>query len=236
MSRKLTHEEQVAAVAKINPNVEALEEIKGDKVKTLFRCKICGHKWPVAPNSLKKGKGCPECGRLRRLQHLQNRKLTQEEQVKAIYKINPYIEILGRIVNDKTKVAYICKMCGHEWGATPQKLKQGHGCPECAKYGFRNHLEGCLYLLVDDLELPTCIKIGVSNDFNRRLDELTQHTPFPIHVLKVFTFEAGCATSQLERFVHTVFTDRNCHFEGFDGCTEWFWYAHEIVDFLEENC
>lgn len=303
MSKKLTHKEQVAAIAKINPNVEALEEIKGDKVKTLFRCKICGHEWLTSPNNLKKGKGCPECDKLKRIQRLQSRKLTHEEQVIAINKVNPDVIVLGKIVGDKTSVKCMCKICSHVWSPTPQKLKQGYGCPECAKVkiadklrktheeqvsaineinpdievlgeivgdkipvlcrckvcdhkwsptpntlkagkgcpecaeqGFRNSLKSCVYLLVDDLELPTCIKIGVSNDFNRRLDELTHRTPFPVHVLKVFTFEEGCATRQLEQFAHTVFSDRNCHFEGFDGCTEWFWYSHEIVDFLEDNC
>ena len=118
----------------------------------------------------------------------------------------------------------------------PFKHLSGQGCSKCSQRGFKNDKEGCLYLLVDDLELPTCIKIGVSNDFGRRFDELTHHTPFPVHVLKVFTFEAGCATFELEQLAHTVFADRNCHFEGFDGCTEWFWYSHEIVNFLEENC
>ena len=69
-----------------------------------------------------------------------------------------------------------------------------------------------------------------------RLGNIKRHTPFPAYVLKVFTFEAGCATFELEQLAHTVFADRNCHFEGFDGCTEWFWYSHEIVNFLEENC
>lgn len=45
-----------------------------------------------------------------------------------------------------------------------------------------------------------------------------------------------CATLQLEQLAHTVFADRNCHFEGFDGCTEWFWYSHEILEFIENSC
>lgn len=232
-SRKISHKEQIEAIAKINPNVKVLGEITGDKTPVPCRCLICDHEWSPTPHSLKSKQGCPRCGRLKTIQSLQ---LPPEEHVKAILGVNPDVEILGEITGDTTPTSCLCKICGHVWRPTPKNLKQGKGCPECANYGFRNHLEGCLYLLVDDLELPTCIKIGVSNDFDRRLNEIVRRTPFPVHVLKVFTFEAGCATRQLEQFAHTAFADRNCHFEGFDGCTEWFWYSHEIVDFLEENC
>ena len=232
-SRKISHKEQIEAITKINPNVKVLGEITGDKTPVPCQCLICGHKWSPTPHSLKSKQGCPECGRLKTIQSL---RLSHEEQVATIMKINPNISILGEITGDTTPVPCRCKICNHVWKPTPKNLKLGKGCSKCAKYGFRNHLEGCLYLLVDDLALPTCIKIGVSNDFDRRLKEIVSRTPFPVHVLKVFLFEAGCATSQLEQFAHTVFADRSCHFEGFDGCTEWFWYSHEIVDFLEENC
>lgn len=231
--RKLTHEEQVAIINKVNPDVVVLGRVTGDKNPVVCMCKICDHEWTPTPQKLKQGYGCPECAKIKIAMKLRK---TPEEQTSAISKINPAIEILGRIVDNTTQVLCKCTVCEHMWSPTPNTLKAGKGCPECAERGFKNGRESCLYLLVDDTELPTCIKIGVSNDFDRRLDELTHHTPFPVHVLKVFPFEAGCATSQLEQFAHTVFADRNCHFEGFDGCTEWFWYSHEIVDFLEENC
>lgn len=232
-SKTLSYEEQAVSITKANPCIEILGRIVDNKTPVLCKCKVCGCRWPIRPNDLKRGRGCPECSKLR---IAKSNTLSHEEQIEAITKINHDIEILGEITGDKVKVPCLCNICGYVWLATPNKIKRGNGCPRCANYGFKNGKESCLYLLVDDLELPTCIKIGVTNDFNRRLDELTHHTPFPVHVLKVFTFEAGCATSQLEQFAHTIFADRNCHFEGFDGCTEWFWYSHEIVDFLEENC
>lgn len=223
--------------------IEKARSIHGDKydyTKTVYKtskkdvviiCPIHGE-FPQTPNRHLAGNGCPECGNLKIAKKLA---MSHREHTETIAKINPHVEALEEITNVRKKVLFRCKVCGHVWPVRPTDLKLGKGCPECAERGFRNSLKSCVYLLVDDVELPTCIKIGVTNDFNRRLDELTHHTPFPIHVLKVFTFEAGCATSQLEQFAHTVFADRNCHFEGFDGCTEWFWYSHEIVDFLEEN-
>lgn len=231
--RKLSPEKHATAVTKVNPDVEILGEIVNNTTPVLCRCRICDHKWSPTPHNLKSKQGCPKCGRLKTIQSL---RLPQEEHVKAILKVNPSVEILEEITGDIAPVPCRCKICDHVWKPTPKNLKQGKGCPKCAKYGFRNHLKSCLYLLVDDLVLPTYIKIGVSNDFDRRLKEIVSRTPFPTYVLKVFTFEAGCATLQLEQLAHAVFADRNCHFEGFDGCTEWFWYSHEILEFIENNC
>lgn len=231
--QRFSQEEWMAAVAKGNPNIEILEEVVNSKTPALCVCKICNHKWKAIPENIRRGEGCPECDKLKRIK---NQTLTHEEQVIAIAEKNPDVEVLGKIVGSTTKVSCLCKICNYIWPVSPDNLKHGKGCPRCAESGFKNSRESCLYLLVDDLELPTCIKVGVSNNFDKRFAELTHHTPFPVHVLKVFTFEAGCATFELEQFAHTIFADRNCHFEGFDGCTEWFWYSHEIVDFLEENC
>ena len=33
--------------------------------------------------------------------------------------------------NCGTRIASICKICGHIWEATPNNLLRGHGCPSC---------------------------------------------------------------------------------------------------------
>lgn len=287
--RKLTHDEQVAAIRKMNPDVTVLGEIEGNGVKTLCRCNICDWEWEVTPAVLKSGHGCPRCSGKIKLHGeyeeevkkihptitplkpfvkcrdkvpcrcevcgniwntcpeslksgygcpvCNDTKRTQEEWVEIIAKISPTVIIREQIKNNYTPVLCECSVCHHTWKASLSNLQKGTGCSECAKYGFRQKSkESSLYLLVDDLEIPTMIKVGVTVDFKSRFGNLKRHTPFPIHVLKVFTFEAGCATLQLEQLAHTVFADRNCHFEGFDGCTEWFWYSHEILEFIENNC
>ena len=45
------------------------------------------------------------------------RKLTHDEQVAAIAKVNHDVEVLGEIVNNRTKVSCRCKVCSHEWSA-----------------------------------------------------------------------------------------------------------------------
>ena len=164
--------------------------------------------------------------------------LTQEECLERCLKSHKpgeydynKVEYKGRAV----KICIKCNSCGDYFWQLPDAHWKGCGCPACS-VGFSNKLPSVLYLVADDPEAPTVVKIGVSNKFERRLQDLRNSTPFPIYVLKVFTFEAGCATLQLEQLAHTAFADRNCHFEGFDGCTEWFWYSHEILEFIENNC
>lgn len=166
-------------------------------------------------------------------------RLTQEGFEKQVYEIWGDSLDLSQAVykNCSHKMWIRCKEHDIWFEQNYEKLvrRKQCGCPACS-VGFSNKLPSVLYLITDDPEAPTVVKIGVSNKFEKRLQDLRNSTPFPIYVLKVFTFEAGCATLQLEQLAHTVFADRNCHFEGFDGCTEWFWYSHEILEFIENSC
>lgn len=123
MGRQLSHDEQIAAIAKVNPNVEVLGKIIDVNTKVLCRCKVCNNEWMGRPAELKRGAGCPKCA---------DRRLTHEEQVAAIAKVNPNIKVLEKIVKDKTKVSCRCRVCGYKWSAAPCNLKCGRGCPKCA--------------------------------------------------------------------------------------------------------
>ncbi len=180
--------------------------------------------------------GCYKCGKRATAKKMRKSKDRFIEDATQLHgDIYDYSEV--EYVNTHTPVTIICKSCGCKFLQQPANHLCGNGCPECSTSGFRQSTkESCLYLLVDDLTIPTVIKVGVTINLQSRLYNIRRNTNFPVHVLKVFTFEQGCATIQLEKLVHKVFADRNCHFEGFDGATEWFWYSHDIVEFLEDNC
>ncbi len=57
---------------------------------------------------------------------------TPEEFAAEVARVAPAIELLGTYVNARTKVVCRCKVCGHEWEATPNHLLRGSGCPTCA--------------------------------------------------------------------------------------------------------
>ncbi|HFI7320499.1 TPA: GIY-YIG nuclease family protein [Escherichia coli] len=229
---KLSHNEHVAAITKARTNIEILGEIVHSDKKVLCRCKVCSYEWMGRPADLKRGKNCPKCGGTLKLSH--------KEQVAAIAKVNPNVEVLENIVGNHTKVLCRCKVCNHEWSPTPNGLKHGRGCPKCAKKGFLSHKYGKLYIMVDDLELPTQMKIGVSVQENERRNQILKSAHkagvrIPdLHIVR--TLEGPTENIyELESTMHKVFSNYKINFPvKFDGSNEFFYYRPEVFDKVEK--
>ena len=154
------------------------------------------------------------------------------------------MEVLGEIINTRTKVLCLCKICNHEWLTRPHDLKRGKGCPRCAKHGFHRHDIGKLYIMVDDLEIPTMMKIGVSTQENRRSKDVLHNarkagaTIPALHVAK--TWEGPTELMiRIEQMMHENYEEWNINFPAkFNGCTEFFYYTPETAeafDVIEET-
>lgn len=61
MSKRKTHEEYVAQVADINPDIEVIGTYIANNKKVLHRCKIDGTEWMADPHHILSGQGCPLC-------------------------------------------------------------------------------------------------------------------------------------------------------------------------------
>ncbi|EFC1962011.1 DUF723 domain-containing protein [Escherichia coli] len=188
-------------------------------------------------NHLYQRNGCPECYDLRRGQ---SQALTHKEHAAIIHKANPDIEILEKITNDNTKVQCRCKICGYKWSAKPNNLKSGRGCCKCAQNGFLSHEYGKLYIMVDDLEVPTLMKIGVCVKMHRRKNEVlnsARKSGAGVHTLHVVKTWSGSTQNMvdLEKSVHKAFSKYKINFPvKFDGSTEFFYYRPEVFDTVEE--
>lgn len=62
-----------------------------------------------------------------------SRKRTDEEFVAALHIVNPNIKVIGRYIDNSTKVKYMCLLCKKTWEATPGSVLSGHGCPACGQ-------------------------------------------------------------------------------------------------------
>lgn len=132
MSRKKTHDEYVAEVAIINPDIEVVGVYINNSTKILHRCKIDGYEWYTKPNILLSGCGCPMCaGKIK----------TTESFKSELFLINPSIEVIGEYVNNKTSIRCLCKIDYYEWDAFPQNLLKGCGCPRCVGLVHKTHEE-----------------------------------------------------------------------------------------------
>lgn len=128
LSRKITKDEFITELKKVNQNIEIIGEYRNKKGKIKCTCKVCNTIWFGEPYSLLKGIGCPSCGIEKR-----SKKLTKTNEIflQQIKEKNNKIEILGRYVNSKTKIECKCLLCGNIWFPTPKNLLHGTGCPIC---------------------------------------------------------------------------------------------------------
>ncbi len=122
--KRKTQEEYISEVAKINPNIEVVEEYINAHTKILHRCKIDGFEWHTSPHNVLRGQGCPKCaGTIKR---------TNEQYIIDVAKVNPNIEVVGTYVNVHTKILHRCKIDKYEWMSTPNNILRSAGCPVCS--------------------------------------------------------------------------------------------------------
>lgn len=143
MARRKTHEEFVAELCTVNPNVEIIGAYVRSNEKVLMRCKICGLEFRMRPNNLLSGQGCPACGHAVGIQ--KNTK-THQQYIAELSIANPSIVVLGVYEHNQKKLRIQCSECGYIWEARPQSLLKGHGCPKCSRRYRRTQEE-----FVDDL-------------------------------------------------------------------------------------
>ena len=125
MPKKLTTEEFIERAKAVHGNKYDYSKTvyKNAMGKVIIICPIHGEFEQVAHNHAD-GHGCPKCGG--------KMKLTSEEQVVLITKKNHNVKVLGEIVDNKTPVLCLCKICNHKWYIRPYDLKYGKSCPKCS--------------------------------------------------------------------------------------------------------
>lgn len=132
-----TTEQYKKDVYKVNPNIEVNEEYINNHTAIAHICKVCGYgkngEWKRTPNSILKGRGCPNC---RRLNKSFEKRMSHEEYVRRLGITNPDVEVIELYANNKTPIAHRCKICGWgnngEWKPKPCNLLNGSGCPVCS--------------------------------------------------------------------------------------------------------
>ena len=181
--------------------------------KAICRCDIDGFTWTAGINSLINcGTGCPQCAG--------KRIWTVDERVAQINDL-PNISFVrwdGCYKNQKSKAICRCNIDGFEWSASVRNLVNGgHGCPACAQGGFNPTKQGTLYILRSDC--GSMVKIGISNDHEKRHRDLKRATPFDWSCIELLHGD-GEAIADMEKELHSI-TEQAIFRETFDGYTEW---------------
>lgn len=192
-----------------------------NKTKVEILCKEHGSFWQV-PNSHLTGRGCPKCGIKRGSSKIS---LSKNDFVARSISINKdrydYSNVV--YVNNRTKVKIVCRQHG-AFLQTPDSHLSGQGCPKCSKMGFNFLQQGFVYFIIS--EDGCYIKVGISGNVKRRLEQLRKVTPFNFSVLKVIKAQ-GDECKQIEESYLSQFEPANR--KGFNGCTEWLKYSKELM-------
>ena len=121
--KKKTHEEFVSELKQKNSNIEILSTYVNSNEKILCRCKIDGYEWYVRASAILASSKCPKCSNR---SHKTHNDFLEEMNIKK-----PNIEILGKYINNHTKILCRCKLDDNKWYAKPHNLSLGCGCPVC---------------------------------------------------------------------------------------------------------
>lgn len=129
--QRKSHEQFIKEMKELHPTIQVTGKYIGAQSPVDCQCLSCGHEWsPLATNLLGQ-KGCPICKNKRTSERLTK---THNQFAEEIKTLKPYITLLGKYVDSKTKILSHCNICNYEWSSPPSRLQFGkYGCPRCAK-------------------------------------------------------------------------------------------------------
>lgn len=109
MGRRKTHEEYVAQVAEINPNIEVIGQYVNANVKILHRCKIDDQEWMATPDHILHGTSCPYCSGIKPIIGETDLWSTRPDIASMLQDKNEGYALM-EFSNKKTN--FVCPICG----------------------------------------------------------------------------------------------------------------------------
>lgn len=193
--------------------------------KATMLCLVCSHVWSARASSLVLDKrGCPKCAGQYRYSPQE-----RENQIDSLPNISFY-RWVDAYMDSYSKAIVSCHNCTYLWAATVHDLlTHGTGCPACSKSGYKPSKPGTLYALRS--WCGNHVKIGISNNYPRRMAELRRHTPFGFVSLATITCDDGAEIRNLELMFQSGF--RSSGLVGFHGCTEWLHFDPAIIELMK---
>lgn len=165
MSKRKTHEEYVAEVFAINPNIEVVGKYVGAHTKIRHHCLLHDVYWDIKPHNVLHGQGCGMC---QKEKLIKKRTKTHEQYIEELKNVNPYIVALERYINGKTPILHECLVHNVKWNVRPNDLLNGGGCHKCKGEKIGNALRKSHEQYVEEIKIanPNVVVIGKYNGAN----------------------------------------------------------------------
>ncbi len=122
--RTKSNEAFIDELHQLNPELKLLSAYVAAKKKVLVKCSVCGKEWETTPDYLRRNAACSSCAK-------EHKKRDSFQNILST--VHPSIDIEGTYLNLDTRLAYHCKICGHEWSSSAKSFLKGKGCPKCHK-------------------------------------------------------------------------------------------------------
>lgn len=131
-----THEQYIAELYNVNPNIIVKESYIDAKTPILHECTTHNIEWKIAPSNALQGQGCCEC----KSEKIKNKlSKTHEQYLYELRKVNPDIEPIEQYIGANIPILHRCLIDGYEWYAQPNNMLNGYGCPKCSQRYRRTH-------------------------------------------------------------------------------------------------
>ena len=126
---------------KKNNSVMPDQIVSGYGKKVWWKCRKCGHMWMATVTSRSQGRGCPECGRRKRIDTRQKTILDRSKPITITYPAiaNEWNERRNKDLHadqvsagSGKSVWWMCSVCDYEWRAKICERTRGRAkCPGC---------------------------------------------------------------------------------------------------------
>lgn len=137
MFGRMTHNEFLIEIEKLNPNIEIKSEYRSKHEKILCVCKKCGHEWQAETRRLLAGSGCANCYHASQKNKPSRNGLqkSHEEFIDDLQKKNPNgVKIIGKYTTARNPIEWECRQCGKHTFSSPKHLYTSSGlCKDCVK-------------------------------------------------------------------------------------------------------
>ena len=114
-----------------HPNIKLIGKYSQSDARVRVRCEKCGKEWTPYASSLLSGHGCQHCEAIK---NGRKRRMTNEEFLIKLAKIDASIKPLEPYVKSDVKILCKCLNCGNEWRAKPANLlSRKSKCSNCSR-------------------------------------------------------------------------------------------------------
>lgn len=193
-------------------------DYKTARIKVEIGCNTCGTLFFQVPDSHSKGRGCPECARLKLVR---DRSHTKEFFIQEALKVteSKYNYDLVEYKNARTKVKVKCNDCGEVFTKTPDQILHGFGCRcHAIPCGYKPHLEGTLYVL----NCEDITKIGITNEpTEKRIYSISKSFGKEFSIINEYKMDGQVCTdleTVLLRILRKQYKNPPIKFDGYTEC------------------